>query len=302
MTTHAAVVTATIFTWFSAAGAQGTLSSARTPLLDFARVRTFEPIPDANDSARALRAAQHSVARLDMPREHCARSLGAKRFAVVWSELAEAHANRGENRAAAVAYRRALECSPRDPEQHAALAEQLMAAGETEAALTIVERGLAISPQDAALNRIAGEIAYLAGDFAAAAARFRTVVSEEREREQALYGQILLWLAERRAGIEEPQIVRRGFNQESWPYPIWRALRGEITEAELVDAVGEDLYPSEQERLCEALYYIGQERLARGEREIARQYFAAVVNTRVLYFIEHRMALAELERFRQGRN
>jgi lipoprotein NlpI len=51
--------------------------------------------------------------------------------------------------------------------------------------------------------------------------------------------------------------------------------------------------------LCEALYYVGEEYWARGQPDVAREYFAAVVNIKVVGFIEHGMALAEIARLTQ---
>jgi lipoprotein NlpI len=50
--------------------------------------------------------------------------------------------------------------------------------------------------------------------------------------------------------------------------------------------------------LTEALFYIGQLRLAEGQREKARRHFAAVVNLKVVYYIEYGMARAELAKMR----
>jgi len=55
---------------------------------------------------------------------------------------------------------------------------------------------------------------------------------------------------------------------------------------------------STDERLCEALFYVGEEYWARGQPEVARDYFAALVNIRVLFFVEHGIALAEIARLR----
>jgi lipoprotein NlpI len=55
---------------------------------------------------------------------------------------------------------------------------------------------------------------------------------------------------------------------------------------------------STDERLCEALFYVGEEYWARGDTGVARDYFAALVNLRVLYFLEHGLALAEIAHLR----
>ena len=78
-------------------------------------------------------------------------------------------------------------------------------------------------------------------------------------------------------------------------------MRGEYTESELLEHVRDGEYASEggggpdtDERLCEALYYVGEAHWARGNPEVARRYFAALVNLRVIYYLEHGLALAEI--------
>jgi lipoprotein NlpI len=82
-------------------------------------------------------------------------------------------------------------------------------------------------------------------------------------------------------------------------------MRGEYTEAELIKPIeaGDDdsnmlANTSTDERLCEALFYVGEEYWARGQPDVARDYFAALVNIKVLFFIEHGIALAELAKLR----
>jgi lipoprotein NlpI len=80
-------------------------------------------------------------------------------------------------------------------------------------------------------------------------------------------------------------------------------LQGDYTEEELVTPIreGDDEYAnvSTDERLCEALYYVGEAHWAAGRPEVARDYFAAMVNLRVIHFIEHGLALAEIAKLRK---
>ena len=55
---------------------------------------------------------------------------------------------------------------------------------------------------------------------------------------------------------------------------------------------------STDERLCEALFYVGEEYWARGQPEVARDYFAALVNLKIIDFLEHGLALAEIAKLR----
>ena len=111
-------------------------------------------------------------------------------------------------------------------------------------------------------------------------------------------------LAQRRAGIAKPEWVARTPG-EGWPQPLLLYMRGEYTEAELIAPIeeGNSRYndqpnTSTEERLCEALYYVGEEYWARGQPDVARDYFAALVNIKVVYFLEHGLALAEIDKLR----
>ena len=167
-----------------------------------------------------------------------------------------------------------------------------------------IEESLAIDSRDVAANRLAGNLDYVEERWADAIARFRYVASSDPERIQAGYGQLMYWLAQRRAGVARPEFVVRTPG-EGWPQPLLLYMRGQYTEAELVKPVNEgdadsNSQPntSTDERLCEALFYVGEEYWARGQPEVARDYFAALVNLRVLYFLEHGLALAEIARLR----
>jgi lipoprotein NlpI len=56
---------------------------------------------------------------------------------------------------------------------------------------------------------------------------------------------------------------------------------------------------STDERLCEALYYVGQAYWARGQPDVALEYFTALVNIKVIYFLEHGLALADIAKLRK---
>ena len=78
-------------------------------------------------------------------------------------------------------------------------------------------------------------------------------------------------------------------------------MQGQYTEAELTAPVrqGDDEDNAQpntttDERLCEALFYVGEAYWARGQLDVARDYFAALVNIKVIYFLEHGLALAEI--------
>ena len=252
-----------------------------------------------------MRQAEHSLAQAKAPADDaCPGSIGASRFADLHADLALARTAQGDFAGAASAWRRAHACRPRDPQILAALAGVLFDARDYKGAREVANASLAIDPRAVNANRVAGNIDFVEERWADATARFRYVAASDPDRVQAAYGQLMFWLSQMRAGVARPEFVARTPG-EGWPQPLLLYMRGEYTEAELTMPVrqGDDednLQPntSTDERLCEALFYVGEAYWARGQSAVARDYFAALVNIKVIYFLEHGLALAEIAKLR----
>jgi lipoprotein NlpI len=177
-----------------------------------------------------------------------------------------------------------------------------MHVGRRAEARTALQRGLALldhSSSGTALESLIMQLDFIDERWADSVARLRAMIATETDEERATYYQCFLWLAQRRAGVAQPELAKP-IKYEEWPATLLSMLRGEATEEQVL----EDVKAQKNERrrrevLAEALYYVGQLRLANGDAETARRYFAATVNFKVLYFIEHHMALAELTKMRE---
>ena len=290
-----------------AAGASADPESSDRPLLDLARELQKKRKPDlrVGPGAPELRQAEHALAQAKAPAdEECARSLGASRFAELHMDIALARTSQGDLAGAAKAYRSALACRPRDSHVLAALSGVLFDARDYAGAREAISASLAISPRAVNANRLAGNIDFVEERWADATGRFRYVASSDPDRVQAGYGQLMFWLSQLRAGVPKPELIERTPG-DGWPQPLLLYMRGQYTEAELTDPVrqGDDednpqANSSTDERLCEALFYVGEAYWARGQPDVARDYFAALVNIKVLYFLEHGLALAEIAKLR----
>jgi lipoprotein NlpI len=277
------------------------------PLLALARERerTRDKTPRGAPGAAELREAEHQLQQAHAPAdEECAGSIGATRYAALHIQLGQLRSGEGDFPGAAAEFRRAHACRPHDPDILAALAGVLFDARDYPAAREAINQSLAIDPRDISANRLAANLDFVEERWADAIGRFRYVASGDPDRVQAGYGQLMYWLAQRRAGIATPEFVPRTPG-DGWPQPLLLYMRGQYTEAELLKPVLEgdsdsNAQPntSTDERLCEALFYVGEDYWARGQPEVARDYFAALVNIRVLFFIEHGIALAEIARLR----
>jgi len=277
------------------------------PLLELARERAKEPDKAVRGAAdgSAVREARHALEQAHVPADaDCAAAIGAARFAALHGEFATSSADAGDLAAAAEGYRHAHACRPHDPNILAALAGVLFDARDLRGARDAIEASLAIDPRSVSSNRIAANLDFVEEHWADAIARFRYVASSDDNRRQAGYGQLMYWLAQLRGGIARPEFVART-PAEQWPQPLLLYMRGEYTEAELLGPINagdrdDNIIPntSTDERLCEALFYVGEEHWARGQPDVARDYFAALVNIKVLYFLEHGLALAEIAKLR----
>jgi lipoprotein NlpI len=122
----------------------------------------------------------------------------------------------------------------------------------------------------------------------------RSLVGLAEDGQLAAYWQLMLWIAQRRAGNERPTLEPRERTGE-WPRPLLELLEGRRDEASIAALLRQRSNElTRREQLCEALYYAGQQQLSAGNVPLARRYFAAAVNLKVLYFMEHHLASAAL--------
>jgi len=292
-----------------AAAASGVDASrnAAHPLLQLARERerTRDKTPRVAPGTAELKEALHQLEQAQVPADkECARAIGAARYAGLYVDLAGARSAEGDYRGAADEFRKAHACRPHDADILTALAGSLFDAHDYGAARDAINSALAIDARDISVNRLAGNLDYIEEHWADAIARFRYVAASDPDRIQAGYGQLMYWLAQRRAGIARPEFVARTPG-EGWPQPLLLHMRGQYSEAELIAPIKDgdsdsNTQPntSTDERLCETLFYVGEEYWARGQPDVARDYLAALVNIKVLYFVEHGIALAEIRKLR----
>jgi tetratricopeptide (TPR) repeat protein len=277
--------------WLAALAAA---AASGTPLLDYASALRFDVPPRADAYQRQLTRVAHEIERYPPPPNDCARTLGARRFAAQLEELGSTRDALGDSGGALEAFRKALDCMPRSAELHASLAEELLHERRYVDARAAVRRGQEVAHDDFRLGTVQARLDFLEERWSDAVGSLRWTTTATRDNEQALYWECLLWLAQRREGVAHPQLVERSLAR-TWPKPVLETLEDTLTESQLLAAVqSESDAGRRREILTEALYYIGENRFANGDRDGARRYFAATVNLKVLYFIEHHMALAEL--------
>jgi tetratricopeptide (TPR) repeat protein len=273
-----------------------------TPLLTYATSHHFPPVlaPATQISLqKQVSRITFELARDPPPATDCARTLGAKRFATLYDDLAQAYSNMGRHVEALDAYAKAIDCNPRADFLHAELAASLLDLGRYGDARSETQRQLRLGRANFTLFTLITQLDFIEDRWPDAINSARIAATDAPNDEQATYWQCFLWLAQMHAGVSEPALVKRRI-AATWPAPILESLQGKITEIELVESVAEEHDPQRQrDILSEALFYTGQQRLATHRAEEAVKYFTASVNLRVLYFIEHQLATAELKKLRR---
>jgi tetratricopeptide (TPR) repeat protein len=277
------------------------LAAPEMPLFDFAQELPFVVMTDDSQLRRQLVRAEHDLKQTPPPGGDCARTLGASRFADLYYTLGSTRFQMGEMSAAIDSFRKSVGCDPRNPNVYALLAAAFLNAGQPAQARIEAERGHAIDGENVEAAGMLMQIDFIEERWQEAIAGLRRLIAATPDTERVAYFQCFLWLAQLRSGVAAPGFAASELT-EDWPRPLLDWLEGNLTEEQVVERVKEARTGHRQrELLVEALYYVGQTRLARGEREPARLYFTAAVNLKVTYFIEHRMALAELAKMRGGK-
>lgn len=128
------------------------------------------------------------------------------------------------------------------------------------------------------------------GDFAAAASRIDRLVRAEPSFGA---GPLWLWLVRRRAGLAAQLPVTDG---DDWPAPLIRHLRGELTEEALMAHARNERRSGDQRREGEALFFIAEQRLLAGERDVAAAYLRRALAVRAPHHAWRGAAQEELGR------
>jgi lipoprotein NlpI len=135
-----------------------------------------------------------------------------------------------------------------------------------------------------------------AGRFAEAAQDFK---EHRRLRPDWLFGAIWLYLTRTRAGENgraELEQVAAGTSLGEWPGAIIEMLLERISPEDLLDSAIDTDEQKERDRTCEALFYIGEYYLIKGDRAAAARALRGSIAMGVTDFIEYVRAGVELKR------
>ena len=272
-------------------------AALNSPLLDLAASQDTSSLPNAEAVRRNLQAAEHLLANAKPPSEDCLQSLGAERYADLYAQAGEARASLGNYAGAEQAYRTAFDCQPRNFFHAYLLGEALLAQMQFDNARAVVANALSQEPKHYDLNSLQMRLDMIVENWPGVAEHANFLIQSERRKEQTPYWHIFQRLAAQRlhAALKpNPKNVL-----SDWPGPVLQYLDGAIPEKDLARVIARESRDARRhEMLCEALFYVGEQQLALGNRERARVLFATAVQSKILDFIEYQLARAELQKMR----
>jgi lipoprotein NlpI len=163
-------------------------------------------------------------------------------------------------------------------------------------ALADFDKALQLDPNSSAVLMQRGVARFYAGRFADAET---DLVASVAAGPKNPYSPLWLYLVRRHQGrnaIGDLRAEAKKLNLGSFPGPIVRFYLGEIKAGDVLLASREGSAQERNERLCETAFYLGEEALARGDRDTAIAYFRQSTGTGLHYIFEYQGAAVEMQR------
>lgn len=203
----------------------------------------------------------------------------------------------GKGAEAIAPFEEALRLNPSYQNARYLLSNAYSRAGRYEEAVDSWTKFLQLRPRGReALQNRAWNLMYLGGKGEAAAADALQFLEVAGWRDEASPFMVLIAhlgyrqagrMAEAQKALEEAE---KNCDTSAWPYPVIRCLRGEISSEELLRAA------DNTGKKTEARTYLGMDLLLKGRSAEAREHFAWVKEYGNHRFLEHPLAVAELNR------
>ena len=248
-----------------------------SPLIAFVATLDAATPPGQERRFSELRTAEAALARTPGPDVGCSQSLGAARYGALHAGLASARQALGDRRGAIDAWRRAVDCEPRNARYRIVLGGLLLTYAELDAARAQAERAARLAPRQPGLDELQARLAYLGGQWSEAAVRAQGIADTlqgalppaaadaaasgaDGGGDLAAFWRLLALLAQRRGGLPwealpgpDPEL------EDRWPVPLWSHAVDTLDERGIVAAIESEEAPRRRrEMACEALYYTAQ--------------------------------------------
>jgi tetratricopeptide (TPR) repeat protein len=203
----------------------------------------------------------------------------------------------GKGADAIAPFEEALRLNPSYQNARYLLSNAYSRAGRYEEAVDSWTKFLQLRPRGReALQNRAWNLMYMGGKGEAAAADAMQFLEVAGWRDEVSPFMVLIAhlgyrqagrMAEAQKALEEAE---KNCDTSAWPYPVIRCLRGEISSEELLRAA------DNTGKKTEARTYLGMDLLLKGRSAEAREHFAWVKEYGNNRFLEHPLAVAELNR------
>lgn len=194
----------------------------------------------------------------------------------------------------------AIKLRPRDPGGYEHRGLSKLAAGDYAGAIDDFDIAIRLDPATSYSHFGRARALYYQDRPVAALKDFREALSLNGTY---LYPVLWLHLTLTRAGIPATEDLAASAKSsgDSWPKPIVDFFLGETDEKGLLEAAADVIPSVEQERLCEVYYYLGAERIARGDVRGGRPQLEEALEICPRDFVEYRAAVTDLARLNRRR-
>lgn len=163
--------------------------------------------------------------------------------------------------------------------------------GDNDNAIADYTEAIRLNPNHVSAFKNRGHAYFYAANFGAAASDFARNLQEKPDDG---YSVMWLYLARARSGSQnaskELETNAAQLKQSDWPYPVIELYLWRRTPEEILAAT------SKPDERCEALFYVGEWHLLRGDQATAAPTLKAAADTCPKTFIEYTGAQAELKR------
>jgi lipoprotein NlpI len=183
---------------------------------------------------------------------------------------------------------RALALDPKHAGAYGELGVLYQSKGDVDRALIHLTTAIELAPRDPEGPKQRGYVQFYRGKFEAAATDLRRAI----ELGDDPYAMLFYYLARTRltGAASELEMLAASVKGDLWPTPVFDLYLGRLPEQALLQAA-----TTSHER-AEALFYIGEWHLMKGDREAAIKALKAALQSLPIWFIEHSAAGAELAR------
>jgi lipoprotein NlpI len=165
------------------------------------------------------------------------------------------------------------------------------------------DKAIEINPNDAFVYNNRGDILYHQAMFREAIADYKKAIESNYRPNDYPYLNLLRTVS--KVSQEDYQVYLQKFREyvtsqkaEDWIRIVSRYYLGmdQLTEGDVLAEArkGKD-QREKKERLCEAYYYLGEKRLAQGDRKGAEKFFRKSIKTKIHYFPQYLSSKAVLK-------